>query len=202
MNNITLVQQTAGLLAHSDSHRRSIEQSQSKSRLFVKESHGNLGLFTRDVINKGQVVISFSGRVVSFQQSNAKSLQLSSELFLRSNGEIDEYINHSCEPNCTVSFHGEFLPYLVAAREIAAGEEITLNYNCTEWDLLEQERVFQEDCAFACLCNSRTCLGEVRGFKYLSLHQQIRLSPHLSPFLRLKMMESLWLAQMNSTDAT
>jgi SET domain len=147
------------------------------------------------------VVTSFSGKAVPFHQANAMSLQLSSDLFLRSNGEIDEYVNHSCEPNCTVSFHGEFLPYLVAARKIAPGEEITFNYHCTEWDLLEQERVFREDCAFVCLCHSESCLGEIRGFKYLSLQQQIRLSPHVSPFLRLKVMEALWLAQMNSTDA-
>jgi hypothetical protein len=184
---------------HLNLHGGTIKQD--GCRLFVKESHGSLGLFSRDAINKGQVVISFSGRVVSFQQANAKSLQLSSQLFLRSNGELDEYINHSCEPNCTVSFNGEFLPYTVAAREIAAGEEITFNYNCTEWDLLEQERVFQEDCAFACLCNSRTCLGEIRGFKYLSLHQQIRLSPHLSPFLHLKAMEALWIGQLDATGA-
>jgi hypothetical protein len=197
--NTTLAQQTLGLSAHSDSHnRKSLEQS---NRLFVKESHDYLGLFTHDVIRKGQVVTSFFGKVMPFQQANAKSLQLSSDLFLQGNGELDEYINHSCEPNCTVSFHGEFLPYLVAARKIAAGEEISFNYNCTEWDLLEHERVFQEDCAFVCSCKSKTCLGEIRGFKYLSLDEQIRLSPQVSPFLRLKVMEALWIAQTNSTYA-
>jgi hypothetical protein len=170
---------------------------QNKCRLFVSESHDR-GLFTHDVIRKGQIATSFFGEVVSFHQANAKSLQLSSELFLRGNGDLDEFLNHSCAPNCAVIFEDGFLPYTVAAREIAAGEELTFNYNCTEWNLLEQEDVFQEQVAFVCMCKSDLCLGQIHGFTHLSLEQKLRLSAGISPFLRLKLMEELWLGRITA----
>jgi hypothetical protein len=168
----------------------------TKVQLFVGNSSDYLGLFTHNPIKKGKTVTSFAGRIVPFVDANSKSLQLSSQLFLRGPGNsLDEFINHSCEPNCTVSFQ-KVIPYAVAVRDILPGEEITFNYNSIKWDLLEQEEVFGEQSAFVCLCKSRLCVGQVRGFNHLSLHQKIRLSSSLSPFLRLKLMEAIWAEQI------
>ena len=42
-------------------------------------------------------------------------------------GEHDRYLNHSCDPNAWVRYHGETIE-LVARRAIGAGEELTVDY--------------------------------------------------------------------------
>lgn len=67
-----------------------------------------------------------------------------------------EYVNHSCEPNCffdTTNFQ------FVCLRDIARGEEFTFFYPSTEWDMEE---------AFECQCQTKSCLGEIKGAKYLT----------------------------------
>ncbi|RKP23120.1 hypothetical protein SYNPS1DRAFT_31181 [Syncephalis pseudoplumigaleata] len=63
------------------------------------------------------------------------------------------YMNHSCYPNVQVNTSTwEF----IAARDIAAGEELTFFYPSTEWSM-EQP--------FDCWCGADKCLGKVCGAK-------------------------------------
>ena len=78
------------------------------------------------------------------------------------------YLNHSCTPNAWLRGRE-----LVALRDIQAHEDLTFDYNTTEWELAEP---------FACHCGSATCLGTVRGFAHLSAAQRAGLqgvAPHL-----------------------
>ena len=43
-------------------------------------------------------------------------------------GSPDCYVNHSCDPNAYVLYEGES-SFLVARRDIAAGDEVTCDYN-------------------------------------------------------------------------
>lgn len=64
---------------------------------------------------------------------------------------------------------------LVAKRDIASGEEITINYCATE-DVLENP--------FTCDCGSSRCYGFVRGFRFLTQDQRLLIKDELSPYLR------------------
>lgn len=71
-------------------------------------------------------------------------------------GFPSRHLNHSCDPNAYVRYDTE-ASYVVARRAIAAGEEITIDYNVniaggTEWP---------------CHCGSRRCLGTVVGDFFL-----------------------------------
>ncbi|MEH2390259.1 MAG: SET domain-containing protein-lysine N-methyltransferase [Nostoc sp.] len=66
------------------------------------------------------------------------------------------FLNNSCDPNTIVNV--ESLE-LCAIRDIEEGEQITMFYPSTEWELHRP---------FDCLCNSKQCLGVIRGAKYLS----------------------------------
>ena len=82
------------------------------------------------------------------------------------------YLNHSCEPSTTLVGLR-----LIALRPIARWEEITFDYNTTEYDI---------STPFACQCGQ--CGGSmVRGFKYLSKAQQQELEPRLANHLRRKL---------------
>lgn len=67
------------------------------------------------------------------------------------------YMNHSCAPNTGV-VDNEFGGYsFVALRAIAAGEELTWDYETTEYVSISVAR---------CLCGSAGCCGTIRGYRY------------------------------------
>lgn len=87
------------------------------------------------------------------------------------------FMNHSCEPN--VAVRGRDVRSL---RNIEQWEEITFDYNTTEYDLAEK---------FDCRCGSARCLGRVGGFAHLPRASQERLRPHLARHLSVVLDEGL-----------
>jgi uncharacterized protein len=67
-------------------------------------------------------------------------------------GVPDRHLNHSCDPNAWVSYEGDAC-CLVARREVAAGEEITCDYNVN----------IADGTAWPCRCGAGRCRGEVAG---------------------------------------
>ena len=71
-------------------------------------------------------------------------------------GFPDRHVNHSCDPNAYLSYqqHG---CYLVARRDIAAGEEITCDYNVN----------LTGGTGWPCHCGARRCRGDTVGDFFL-----------------------------------
>ena len=95
--------------------------------------------------------------------------------------------NHSCQPNAKFIYKSRKIPYpsldvdhevfwyVVATRDIKKGEDVTFDYNTTEYDMAEP---------FKCNCAAEKCLGKIKGFKYLSLEQQKERASDLSPVVK------------------
>jgi len=58
------------------------------------------------------------------------------------------FINHSCDPNCE-SDNVKGRVFIVAIRDIAAGEELTYEYNLYDSDDMDQD----------CHCGAKQCRG-------------------------------------------
>ena len=67
-------------------------------------------------------------------------------------GPPDRHLNHSCDPNTHEVFENGGT-YLVARRDIAAGTEITCDYNIN----------IADGTAWPCWCGALRCRGEVVG---------------------------------------
>ena len=69
-------------------------------------------------------------------------------------GNEARYFNHSCAPNCEAVTEQRRV-YLEALRTIAAGEELTFDYQLERggWPTAEWER------RYACRCGAATCRG-------------------------------------------
>lgn len=67
-------------------------------------------------------------------------------------GFPDRHVNHSCDPNAWEMYEGD-ASYLVARRDIAADEEITVDYNIN----------IADGTAWPCVCGAARCRGEVAG---------------------------------------
>ena len=79
------------------------------------------------------------------------------------------FMNHHCEPSAYIWGCDVY-----AARVIQPWEEITFNYNTTEYAMAE---------AFECQCGSARCQGEIQGFKQLTVPERETLRPWLAPHL-------------------
>ncbi|MHB1529223.1 MAG: SET domain-containing protein [Acidiferrobacteraceae bacterium] len=143
----------------------------------VRESpqHGR-GVFAVAPIPVGTVVLEFHGPRLAAHEVVPESyhLQIDEFEYLGASHEADDYVNHSCDPNCGI---GPDL-CLLALRDIAVGEEISWDYS-TAID----EAGFQ---GFPCRCGARTCRGLVRSFRDLADSDRRRLWPLLMPYLRRK----------------
>jgi uncharacterized protein len=91
------------------------------------------GVFTRKPIKRGELVAAFDGQRFDgrFQAWTedllSHAIQYGASRWRDSVG-LARYLNHSCEPNCGI--RGLF--QIVAMRDIAAGEELTWDYEMTE----------------------------------------------------------------------
>src|SRR5262245_748553 len=122
---------------------------------------GGRGLFAAAPIRRGEVVSVKGGRLLDRAGMAAyggavgdAELQVTDDLFLAPVGEaeFDEvmmFLNHSCEPN--VGVQGQIV--FVAMRDVAAGEELTLDYGTIDHDTPPM----------ACRCGTAGCRGVVTG---------------------------------------
>lgn len=80
------------------------------------------------------------------------------------------FLNHSCRPNAVLRGR-----VLVALRAIAAGEDVTFDYEANEYAMAEP---------FLCNCGAPACRGWIRGYRHLSPEQRRSLAPLVAPWLR------------------
>ncbi len=141
------------------------------------------GVFARRDLQAGLRVCVCSGYITDMKNITAMCLQLDANVFLQGVGEFDDFINHSCDPNCVIRFEGE-TPVLFVLKNMLEGEELTFDYNTTDWDMYEQEASANSDIAFSCRCGTAKCVGDIKGFRYLSDSQRSERKDCLSPFLQ------------------
>ena len=77
-------------------------------------------------------------------------------------GAPDRHLNHSCDPNAYEVFE-EGTTFLVARRDIAAGTEVTCDYNIN----------IANGTAWPCRCGAIRCQGEVVG-DFFGLPKQLQ----------------------------
>ena len=126
--------------------------------------HGKgLGVFANKNFKKGETVIPFKADIVPHSKASAEAVTVDDKVSIDTYWLVPEaLINHSCCPNTkidVISFR------YVAIKNIRKNEEITYNYNTTEY----------EDSGFKCECGSKKCIGRIRGFKYLTREQKLKL---------------------------
>ncbi|MFO1129545.1 MAG: SET domain-containing protein-lysine N-methyltransferase [Rhodospirillales bacterium] len=126
------------------------------------------GLFTARSFGTGSIVldvrdVNYLANVKPYAQlillgySHADVFQVGPDLFLPPYGGLDDFTNHSCEPNCGLRVDPSGFD-MIALRDIAAGEELTYDYS-THQEHPEEDMV--------CHCGTPSCRGTVRSFSQL-----------------------------------
>ncbi len=107
----------------------------------VKESpiHGK-GIFTTSEIPQNELLMIIQGEVITGKECERREEE-DDNVYIFWNGRyyIDtsktkkiKFINHDCEPNCEVLTRDKESLYLVSARPILQGEELTIDYGYEE----------------------------------------------------------------------
>jgi SET domain-containing protein len=134
--------------------------SRSLKSLFLREADGKgQGVFTLKHHEPGEKILCFKGNIVDLDEveDHGKYLQVGKRVFLGASGDIDDFVNHSCEPNCGVALsQGKIL--LISIREIQPKEELTFDYSTwMAYDYWEMD----------CICGDTHCRKKIKDFKYL-----------------------------------
>lgn len=128
----------------------------------MRTVRGGHGVFTQSAIEGRARVLEFVGeqvpRAVVAREAQATGhdgfLQISRDAFLGLSGGADDYVNHSCTPNCFVDFDNGRV-WLVALAAIAAGAELYFDYGVTQIDFPFR---------FYCLCGTSRCRGAIGNY--------------------------------------
>jgi hypothetical protein len=148
-------------------------------KLVTLQGKGRAILAARN-IKKGKVICNLQfDSIKESSKASDHSIQIEDDKFLDSKYYfVHDFINHSCNPNAVIDFKNF---NFIALRNIFKGEEIVSNYLTTEYDLVKDKLDFD------CMCGYKRCLKRIRGFKFLTKAQKIKLKPLLSPFLKRKL---------------
>jgi uncharacterized protein len=99
-------------------------------------SFGTLGELGNSIHYCGNPIIQYTGEKITKEESARRLRKGNVYIFeLNERTDIDgkalankaRFINHSCEPNCIVEKTSRTI-WIVAGRDISAGEELTYNY--------------------------------------------------------------------------
>jgi SET domain-containing protein len=122
------------------------------------------GLFAGQEIKQGTKIMRYIGEKITHEESERRLAAGNVYIFgLDERSAIDgstpkntaRFINHSCEPNCQTEQFGHTI-WIVAIRDIAAGEELTYNY----------EYEIDDEPAEPCHCGAKHCCGYILGPQY------------------------------------
>lgn len=133
--------------------------------LFLRETLIGRGVFANKDFKKFEEIIKFRGKLFTREQLpilyddvSDHYVQIDRNLYMGPSGCLDDFINHSCEPNSGLKIM-EKRVFLIAIKDIKIGEEVTWDYSTTmdedEWEM-------------DCLCKRDNCRKRIRDFKYLS----------------------------------
>ena len=117
----------------------------------------SLGCYTTEPIKKGTYVVEYTGPRITVEEADERyANHEETYLFGLSDGKyvidgqgVAAFINHSCNPNCeTDEIDGRV--WIIALRDIAAGEELSYEYELYDSD---------EDESAPCSCGADKCRG-------------------------------------------
>lgn len=151
----------------------------------VGETHLGKAVYAAEGFAEGATIVRFTGRRIAADKvpslmrgGGDRFVQVTPQHYMGPSGRIDDLINHSCDPNAGLRFTQDGV-FLVAIRDIAAGEEIAWDYSTT---------LAESNWHMICQCRSAACRRVIGNFATLSEERQewFRARNLVAPYLRRK----------------
>ncbi|MDV3457488.1 SET domain-containing protein [Sphingomonas sp. HF-S4] len=163
---------------------RVFERYRPSANLFrVGDNHLGKAVYAASGFAEGDVLLEFTGARLHADQvprrmqgAGDRFVQVTPDQYMGPSGQLDDLVNHSCAPNAGLRF-AETGVFLIAVRDIAAGEEICWDYSTTlrasNWRML-------------CHCKAPGCRRVIGNFETLDAERQawFRARNLVAPYLR------------------
>lgn len=138
-------------------------------RLILAPAKIGRGVFAAEEIQANMLVLRFGGEILhlptefppEYKSIEDHCQQIGPDLFLGPSGEMDDYVNHSCDPNCGLfEIEEENTKHLIlkSLRTILQGEEITWDYSTWMW---------KDEWNCPCACGTPSCRKLIADFESL-----------------------------------
>lgn len=134
-----------------------------KLRSRLDFNSNELIIYTEIFIHAGDPVIEVTGKVMVDHElpdpNHPALIQAGPNTFIGPSGNADDYIRHSCDPNCYLHVMGNRV-VLFSLYDIQPGTEITFDYSTSSTDTLDTWQM-------QCHCKSYKCRKVISGIQYL-----------------------------------
>ena len=104
-------------------------------KISIRKAQNGKGLFTNKYFKKDEIIFKVKGILFPVAKEKnldsktiANSIRYSPKQYLNPAGELADFLNHSCNPNCVIKKTRSSL-YVFGIKNIAAGSEITMDYS-------------------------------------------------------------------------
>ena len=138
-----------------------------------KTSNKGNGVFANRNFRKGEIVVC-GKRIKRVEKRTLHSFQVEENTHVQLDS-IARSINHSCEPNTGIQNNSLGGYSFIALKDIQNGEEITWDYETTEYISISITQ---------CFCGSKFCRKVLRGFKYLPILTIIKYNGFIADYLK------------------
>lgn len=134
--------------------------------LSVKKSKNGYGIFTKKDFSKDEEIFEIQGKLITLGEDEVvdekirdNAFRFSREKYISPQGEIGDFLNHSCNPNSGI-IKTENKLFLIAVKNIKSGEEITMDYST----ITANDDIWEMNCR----CGENNCRSVIKNFETLS----------------------------------
>jgi SET domain-containing protein len=134
-------------------------------KIEIRKSKNGLGIFSINGFSSKEVIFEVKGSFISCyeeddidEKTRANTFRFDEEKYLSPEGEIGDFLNHSCNPNSTVLKNDEKL-FVVAVNDIGKNEEVTIDYSTII--------ALDDSWEMKCNCGSNKCRNQIGTFDSL-----------------------------------
>ncbi len=127
--------------------------------IYIDRCDFGRGVFAARNMSQGEVILTFTGNVISLREALAKGEKEANPLQIDTNTYIDiqepgVIVNHHCNPNAGIIN----TKTLIVLTDIYKGEEIFYDYSTT---------MSENSWTMVCGCSARNCRKIIKDFHYL-----------------------------------
>jgi len=134
-----------------------------ESAVVVKKSKIGRGVFAVKKCMAKETIFEITGPKITCyvdddvdEKTRDNAIRYDKKYYINTNGELGSYLNHSCAPTSFLQKRKKGL-FLIAIKDIEAGEEITFDYSTT----LDSSDIW----TMRCFCGSAHCRKIIKSFE-------------------------------------
>jgi hypothetical protein len=133
--------------------------------IVIKPSRNGHGIFAERLFSPNEAIFEVKGKIFHYAEVikiggkfSDNTFRFDEETYLSPEGQIGDFLNHSCDPNSkVVKKHSKL--FIAAIKDILPGQEIVIDYST----ILADDDIWEMDCN----CGSINCRKKVQKITLL-----------------------------------